>query len=124
MNTVLLGIWFFTNIIYQGQTLPRPNPDLIMTINFSETENTIRYHRNNETGFCERKATYEFKDGNLNQTVTWVNPENMPACAEDTDMQMGQVTTSKLEASPEQLLLHMSMGGESLVYIWKRQLNP
>lgn len=124
MNSVLLGIWFFTNIIYRGELKPRPNPNLIMTIHFEDTTtNSIRYYRENESGFCERKASYEFKSNILKQKVTWVNPENMPSCSADPDMMMGKESSTKLEASDGQLLLHLAIGPEELIYVWERQLN-
>lgn len=117
----LLGLWLFTSIIYNGQTQPRPNPNLIMTLNFvSESQNILKYSRENEPGFCERTAEYVWNDGLLIQKVIAVHPENASFCLQDPDMVLGTESATPLEQTSDALLMTLGLGDETLTYIWTR----
>lgn len=125
MNSLLTGLWFFSSLIYNGQELPRPNPDLVMTLEFNDPNiNTLRYQRKDERGFCERKALYRYQKNALEQTVTWIHPQNADFCAQDLDMQVGQVSTTRVEISDKKLLMYLNLSGESLIYVWTPTLTP
>lgn len=125
MSSLILGVWFFSSLIYNGASLPRPNPDLIMTLNFQDKQiNTLHYSRNNEVGFCERKAQYEYDGKNLKQTVIWVNPDNAPSCSQDADMRLGQVSTTPVRTDKEALYMDLPLGEEQLTFVWTRSLSP
>lgn len=124
MMNVLTGIWLFSSIIYQGQELPRPNPHLIMTLNFSEARhNTLRYERINESGFCERKAEFQYTSGLLHQKVVWTHPDNSDSCQQDQDMVLGNASITPVEFSEGNLKMTLALGDETLVYIWTRIEN-
>lgn len=117
----LIGLWLFTNIFYQNKELPRPNPDLIMTIHFEDEQtNTLKYFRKNEPGFCERTALYSFDKNRLYQKVIRVNSDNASFCASDTDMQLGAETVTAVEITGGRLLMHLSLADEDFVYIWEK----
>lgn len=119
MSSLLTGLWFFSSLIYNGQELPRPNPNLVMTLEFNDpTHNTLRYQRKDETGFCERVASYSYKGTALEQTVISVNPQNADACSQDLDMQIGQVSTTRVEIKEKKLFMYLNLSGESLIYVW------
>ncbi len=118
MNSII-GLWLFASIIYRETPAPRPNPDLMMTFKFSETENILHYYRNNQTGFCERTATYTYDGKNLHQTVTSVNEGNADFCAKDPDMQMGAVTDTPVTVVDGKIHMQLRLGEEDIIYIWE-----
>ncbi len=120
MNS-LIGIWLFTAIIYQGQQVPPPHPNLKLRISFlSETTNEIFYYRDGERGYCRRWANYRIEDSNIIQEVTDVDPGNDMACGGDTDMQKGNVSKTFFELKEEKLFLHLPLGNEGIQYIFSR----
>lgn len=118
----IVGIWLFTSIVYQGQEIPPPNPALKIYYEFSDTgTNTLRYYREGEHGFCERRAMYEFSGKFLTQEVVWVHPGNASWCNQDVDMRLGTRTSSEAWISEDRLFLEMSMGEEKIIFIWTPQ---
>lgn len=118
----IVGLWFFMNLLYQGQEIPRPNPALQIEYQFSEDgTNSLRYHRDGEVGFCERRALYNFGGETLLQEVMWVNPRNASWCAQDPDMQLGRKTQSHVWFKEGRLYLDIPMGEEVISYIWIRK---
>ncbi|MDG0816325.1 hypothetical protein [Bdellovibrio svalbardensis] len=104
--------------------MPKPNPDLVMTLHFESPQiNTLHYSRKHESGFCERKAQYEYDGKILKQTVVWVNPENSPSCSQDSDMLLGQVSTTPVRISNEALYMDLPLGEEELTYVWTKSNN-
>ena len=121
MNGLLSGIWIFASVIYQDRQLPRPNPDLMMTFDFRDASNdTLKYYRKNETGFCERNASYNFDGKFLTQTVTAVNPNNADFCSTDPDMNLGLTTRVPVEIKDGKIYMTFQLGEENLIYIWER----
>lgn len=120
MNS-LIGLWLYTSLIYQGQPLARPNPELKIYYSFeNESVNEIFYFRENETGTCRRKAEYEIVDAEIRQKVTIVDPANAEICAQDTDMQLGNYSATKFEVIDDKLYLHLPLGEETLIYVWEK----
>lgn len=121
MNS-LIGIWLYSSLIYQGQPLARPNPELKMYYSFeNESVNEIFYFRNGEKGFCKRRASYRVVDSQIEQTVTATDPGNADFCSQDTDMQPGNFSKTRFEISGNRLYLHLPLGDESLTYVWEKQ---
>ncbi|MFZ3231451.1 MAG: hypothetical protein WA160_14685 [Pseudobdellovibrio sp.] len=121
MNSII-GVWVFVAIIYRGELLPKPNPNLNIIFEFSQDQtNKIYYKRNDEAGFCERKATYNYQNNTLVQKNTWVNPDNQPSCAQDADMQLGYESSVKAVVNEEQLYLDLLLGDEVLTYVWQKK---
>ena len=119
---LLIGIWFYTSVIYQGQLLPRPSQDLKMYFSFiSEDQNEIFYSRTGETGHCRRTAKYWLARGKIYQTVVRVDPENAAICSEDPDMQLGQESVSPYEIIDDRLHLHLPLGDEDIIFVWKKK---
>ncbi|WP_413558926.1 hypothetical protein [Bdellovibrio sp. HCB209] len=118
----IVGLWLFTSLLYQGHEIPRPNPALQIQYEFSEDgTNSLRYHRDDEEGFCERRALYQFAEETLLQEVMWVNPQNASWCGQDSDMQLGRKTLSHVWFKDGRLYLDIGMGDEIISYIWNRQ---
>ncbi|QDK46723.1 hypothetical protein DOM22_16960 [Bdellovibrio sp. ZAP7] len=118
----LLGLWIFSSLIYQGQEVPRPNPALQIEYEFSsDGTNSLRYHRDGEPGFCERRALYQFSEETLMQEVVWINPSNADWCTQDSDMQLGRKTRSHIWFKNGRLFLDIEMGDEIISYIWERK---
>lgn len=126
MSGALLGLWFFTSLIYRGEDLPLPNPALRIQYHFEETGfNTLRYHREGEEGFCERRALYEFSAERLVQQVVWVNPQNAIGCDQDMDMRLGYQSWTPAWIKDGKFHLAVQMGEENLIYVWeKRTVEP
>lgn len=117
----LLGLWLFTGLIYQGQPMPLPNPQLKIFFEFKNLGlNTLRYYREDEDGYCERKATYKFENSKLIQTVYWVNPKNASWCDDDPDMRLNQNSTSEAWLQQGKFYLSLPFGEETLIYVWDR----
>lgn len=121
LSESIIGLWLFTSLIYQGQSMPLPNPQLKIHYEFLDTGiNTLRYKRDNEEGFCERRAAYEFSGRKLIQQVTWVNPQNAFWCGQDTDMQLGNQSWSDAWIANGKFYLSVPMGEENIIYVWDR----
>lgn len=116
------GGWYLDHIIYQGESRPPFNPDLQITFDFSEDGiSHLFWFRNNEVGFCERKATYTYTDCLMTETITWVNPENAAECGRDPDMQLGRKTSTPAIIDDEgNLRLYLPLGDEQLILIFYR----
>lgn len=123
MNS-LIGIWMYASLIYNGNPLQRPDERLKMYFAFTNSSvNEIMYSRDGENGHCRRKAEYEIKDGHLIQTVIEVDADNADFCSQDTDMQLGNFSTTKFEIKDGKLLLHLPLGDEILTYVWEKQTS-
>ena len=121
MNS-LIGIWLFTALIYQGNLMDPPNPNLKLYYMFqSTTQNEIYYYRDNEIGHCKRSAEYVADETFIKQTVTDVDPDNNSDCALDTDMQLGNKSQVKYEIIDNKLHLHLPLGEDEIVYIFTKQ---
>lgn len=122
ISSAILGLWLFTSLIYQGESMPLPNPALKIQYQFEDTGlNTLRYHREGEQGFCERRAIYEFVSGKLVQQVVWVNPQNAIWCDQDVDMRLGYQSWTEAWLKDGKLHLVIQMGEEDLIYVWEKQ---
>ena len=120
--TEIIGRWKFTEYIYNGQTLPLPNPKLQLFFEFNQTgSNRLWWTRDNEPGFCERIGLYNFDGDTLEDQVVWVNPNNHIECAKHEDMIMGQIAKNKVTIIGNKLHLHLALKGEPFVYVWEKQ---
>ena len=119
----LQGEWKLTAMIYRGATIPPLNPNLNLRWTFfANGSNRLYWDRTNETGFCESFANYTLHDGQIFAKVFAVNPLNRQDCAKDPDMQVGRETSNKIEIQKQQILLHLQLGDEELIYILKEIL--
>lgn len=123
----LLGVWLFTQIIYQGQLMDRPNQNLKLYYIFnSEVQNEIYYYRDNEIGYCKRLANYNIipeKNLYIEQTVIETDAQNNSECALDTDMQIGNYSKTQFEIKNEKLYLYLPLGEDKIVYIFEQQMK-
>jgi hypothetical protein len=114
----LYKTWKFTEMIYHGERIPRPNPELNLTWTFfSNGTSRLYWDRGDETIFCERFAHYTYVDSKLTETNFAVNPNNAYDCKKDPDMQLGSSATTPLTFSNGELHLHLDMSGEELIYV-------
>ncbi|MGZ3744294.1 MAG: hypothetical protein ACXWRE_16720 [Pseudobdellovibrionaceae bacterium] len=121
----IFGSWQFYAYVYEGREIPAPNPFLSQIMEFTpDGICRLYYKREDENGFCERKATYHFANGELLQKVVWVNPENQSSCGQDPDMQMGRVTTNKARIVKGIFQLDIPLSEETITYLWKRLPGP
>lgn len=119
----LLGRWEFQRMIYRGQQMEPINPRLHIVYEFQEIGlNRLIYWRDDENGFCERRAIwfYHSSPGLLQQTVVWVNPSNRPDCARDADMQLGRESWTPVSANENLMSTVLPLGDETLTYLWRR----
>lgn len=117
----ILGQWQFYEYIYQGETHPLPNPQLILQFEFfPHGVNRLFWVRKNETGFCERQAYYSYENETITQEVFWTNPENHMECGQDTDMQIGHKNHTRLVRVNEDLHFYVEFSGEDFIYVLKR----
>lgn len=115
----LIGTWIFTSMIYHGQVLPPANPALRISLQIeASATDTMSYHHDGETSFCERQAHYSYQQGLLSQEVTWVNPNNAEWCSQDTDMQLGNRSVTPAWIENQQLHLRFQLGDDDVIYVW------
>ncbi|MBC7466644.1 MAG: lipocalin family protein [Bdellovibrio sp.] len=118
----LVGAWVFVAVIYHGELMPKPNPNLNITFEFNADQtNRLYYDRTGDVGFCERKATYSYADNVLTQKNTWINPENQPSCDTDPDMKLNSESVTKAVVNEQQMYLDLPLGDETLTYIWQKK---
>ena len=118
----LIGVWIFTALLYKGEVIPPPNPNLHIFMTFqNQVQNEIYYYRSNESGFCRRLANYNLNEDILEQTVTYVDPENNSECSMDTDMQLNNYSKVHYYIKNEQLHLELTLGEENIEYIFDKK---
>lgn len=102
------------------QRLPNPNLEQYFVIN--ENEITLYYSSSDEGYFCERKALYQYSEGDqqLMQKVTWTNPENGSFCGKDPDMILGNTTFNKAYIKENKLYLHTPLAEEEIIFVWTK----
>jgi hypothetical protein len=112
------GQWKFNHFIIDGQIYPAPNPDLDLRFTFfSNHSSTLSWHRQNEDGFCERRAFYLLQGDLLYQKTYWVNPKNQMDCSRDPDMQVDRETTNHFRTSGKQLFIDFDLSDKTLTYV-------
>lgn len=117
----VLGAWRFDGFYYEGHYYPRPNPALLVDFEFhADGESKLSWRRENEDGFCERRANYSADGTLLTQHTTWVNPQNAPECGRDPDMQLDRESSTPYTADPKELRLFLTMNGQEFIYLLKR----
>lgn len=117
----IIGLWMYTSLIFQGQPMQKPNPDLIIYFNFTnQYENSILYFRLGQKGFCERTANYSVQQDQLVQKVKATNEDNADFCSQDPDMQINRFSMTQFELKDNQLLLHLPLGEDRLTYVWTK----
>ncbi len=118
---MILGSWLFVSLLYNGQILPPPNPNLVIQYVFqSDGINRLHYERKDESGVCDRFALFEFDGELLDQQVTWSAPHNAYFCDQDPDMQVGSFSRTKAFIKNHQLFISVQMGAEEIFFIWDR----
>lgn len=123
-ETRLEGEWKLVGMIYRGEEVPPLNPQLNLRWTFfANGTERLYWDRQGENGFCERFATYKILDGQIHETVFAVNPLNSLECSQDPDMQVGRHTVNTIEVKQQQILLHLQLGDEELIYILKEVLS-
>lgn len=118
-TSTIIGAWKFSEIIYRGQTLPLPNPDLNLSWVFFKNGTARLYWDRGTSDFCERFSTYQWKNDFLDEEVFAVNPGNALECQQDLDMQVGRKTHTPLDFRDHQLRMHFQLGDDELIYILK-----
>jgi hypothetical protein len=118
-NTSLVGTWKFTAYIYNGQTLPIPNPDLdLRFVFYSNGYSRLRWFRLGEEGFCERKAKYEITNHVLHQKNIWINPNNDRSCAGDSEMRPNAETFTSFRVIDRLMYLELALDDKAFVYVF------
>ena len=119
----IIGQWLYYKVVYKGQLIDPLDPKLVMTFIFSDDgSNTLAFHRKDEVGFCERRAVWYFDEvrKELQQKVTWANPENRGDCSRDPDFQVGHESYSAFRIDQDQLYLSVPLADETIELVWKR----
>jgi hypothetical protein len=122
-QTSLSGEWKLTEMIYRGERVPPLNPKLNLFWTFFENgTERLYWDRRGENGFCERFAHFEITNNKLHEAVFAVNPLNSLDCAQDPDMQVGRQTSNVIEINNNEILLHLQLADEELIYVLKEVL--
>ncbi len=124
ITSLLLGIWFFSGVVYRGAELPRPNPDLQLQMMFlNQDQMKVHYSRLGESGFCESLSDYSYdsEKRSLHTKVVSLNPDNDQSCTRDPDMRVGSEASTEAYVEANKLYLKLRLGEEDLTMIWERQ---
>ena len=116
-----IGDWKWVLMHYQNHFLPPPNPNLILTYHFypDGTDRLFWTYKNDLGVFCERKGNFTIDDGNIVDTIYWVNPDNAIECSRDPDMQLGKTTITPAKIIEGQLHLFLQFGNNHSLYLEK-----
>jgi len=117
---ILLGEWKYEELIYRGNRIPRPDPNLNLTWTFYLNGTERLYWDRGDMSFCERFARFKYGFEILSEKVFAVNPDNASDCQKDPDMQMGRQTHTNLEVRDSEMLLHVPLGDEEIIYVLKK----
>lgn len=118
----LVGTWKFTNLIYQNQIFPLPNPDLNLRWTFFQNGTERLYWDHGNVGvFCERWGFYSLQESILREEGFALNPKNSPDCGKDPDMQLPRITYTRLEWNNGKIHLYLKAGSEDLIYALELQ---
>lgn len=112
-----MGEWRLKTMIYKGEDLPLPNPDLYLSWTFFKNGTERLYWDRGGPEFCERFANFVIRSGFLIEHSFALNPHNALDCAKDPDMQLDRETRTKLEFSQNQMKLFFQLGDDELIYI-------
>ncbi len=116
----LSGEWKFIEMIYKGQRMARPNPELNLRWTFfANGTERLYWDRENIPGFCERFSTFKVENNYLKEDVFAINPNNNSDCSKDPDMQLGPKGATFIEKVADEIWLHLQMGDEDLIYVLK-----
>lgn len=118
----IAGTWFYYKKIYQGHEMPEPpEAKLRLYISFSRDGiSRLWYWHEGDGDFCERRGVYEWENSLLHDRITWVNPRNSSYCSQDPDMQLGHESYTPLSLNGGEIWLSVSVGDESLIYVWRK----
>lgn len=118
----LIGLWFFVGMIYNGHWSDPLNPNLRIIYYFENvSENWLTYYREDEAGYCRRKAEYSIQGNLLIQTITQVDEKNNISCGQDTDMRLGNVSQTSFLVQGDRLYLQVPLGEEKIQLVFVRQ---
>ena len=117
----IVGGWRVYKLIVDGVERPPFNPDLIIDFEFGPDQRSrLAWHREGESGFCERHGLYSYDGEILRDKITWVNPRNNSDCAADPDMQLGKEIVQPAVIKGGELLTEFPVDDQKLVFVWKR----
>ena len=124
----ILGKWFFYKKIYQNIEMPEP-PEATLRLFFEffpDGTDHLYWTHVGENDICERKGKYRLTNNStgftLSDEILWVNPKNSGECSRDPDMQVGRKTNTPASFMGNDFALHLDLGGDPLIYVWKKVL--
>lgn len=121
-TSLVSGKWEFFRMIYHGQEMEPINPKLHLYFDFTDSHvSRLYYFRDDESGFCERLALYEFitEQSTIYQKISWVNPNNQGSCSQDPDMIFGRESWAPVSLRDGNLAIEMPLSDDSLIMLWR-----
>lgn len=116
------GRWLWTGMLVEGQIKPPPNPALKIFYEFRpDGTATLKWSRDNEPGFCERRSTYFVREQLIFEKIEWIHPDNAGECSRDPDMQLGREVQTPFSMDGGDLVIFMNLGDNQLATYWSRQ---
>ncbi len=120
------GHWFFYKKVFRGIVMPEP-PEATLRLHYSFTadgQSRLWWWHEGENDLCERKGEFRIEGNRIVDKITWVNPKNHRDCRADPDMQAGRTSSTEFSLSQEgDLQIHLSLGDDPLIYVWKKIPN-
>ena len=118
VNKDILGHWKFSEMIYRGEKVPLPNPDLNLNWTFFKNgTERLYWDRGDTSGFCERFSYFNVETNVLSVETLFLNPRNASDCSKDPDMQVGKNAKIKIDVLKDELHFYFQLGEEELIYV-------
>ncbi len=121
----LIGAWHFKEVIWRGNRIPHPKPDLRIEYEFYvDGSSRLRWNFEGEPGFCERFGQYRFDGRELVDKIVSVNSANRADCSRDPDMQPGRTASTPASVEPgNEFWLTINLADDDLKYVFSRREN-
>lgn len=124
MGNLLIGLWLYTSVIYQGQEMQIPNPQLQLQMIFvNSTQMKLHYSYTDESGFCESVSEYKYDETQkiLHLNLIETHPENAEFCQKDPDMTPGNKTMTPVYFKNGKLHFELALDDDKLTLVLERQ---
>lgn len=119
-ETRLTGTWQYYAYRYRGSVQPPGDASLILRFQFNTAGIDDLSWTDDSGTSCERRATYKQLNGEIEDHVSWVNPQNSADCASDPNMQPDVDTQFVYRLVNGHLEIDVDLGAEAITYLWRK----
>lgn len=123
----VLGNWKLSSMIYEGNEMDLPNPDLQLSFTFFPNHSMrIYWDRKNPEVFCESHSNWTLQTDNPEKVqlildTYALNPLNASDCSLDPDMTLGKKDPTAVWRQENKLMILLRLGDQNLIYVFEQQ---